>query len=286
MSSIIERKENSVNDFDFFRIIGIMGCTKKQTIGLKKMKDIKLIAIDLDGTWLRSDCSISEHTKKAVIRAIEAGYLVVPTTGRSYRNARAVLQDIPGLRYFINANGATVADAKEQKMIYAETIPYEISSQVFGYARQYDCFMELYEGFDAYVDQAGKEYLAGIGLSEDYIEQLMSTNIQQENLDVFMNDPQRKISKFHIVCSSEETKDELKDKIASLTNCYPGKRTMGQGWRPFEAGRASRVVCEEYHGDRGQQQRFGYAQMGGHFRCDGKCTESYERTGGLCDSRE
>lgn len=185
------------------------------------MKDIKLIAIDLDGTWLRSDCSISENTKKAVMRAIEAGYFVVPTTGRSYRNARAVLKDIPGLRYFINANGATVADAGEEKMIYAEAIPYEVSSQVFAYARQYDCFMELYEGFDAHVDQAGKEYLAGIGLSEDYIEQLMSTNIIHENLDVFMNDPERKISKFHIVCGSEKIKDELKDKIASLENCYP-----------------------------------------------------------------
>ena len=185
------------------------------------MKDIKLIAIDLDGTWLRSDCSISENTKKAVTRAIEAGYLVVPTTGRSYRNARAVLRDIPGLRYFINANGATVADAGEEKMIYAEAIPYEISSQVFAYARQYDCFMELYEAFDAHVDQAGKKYLAGIGLSENYIEQLMSTNIMHEDLDVFMSDPARNISKFHIVCGSEEIKDELKDKIASLQNCHP-----------------------------------------------------------------
>lgn len=185
------------------------------------MKDIKLIAIDLDGTWLRSDCSISKKTKKAVIQAIEAGYLVVPTTGRSYRNARVVLSDIPGLRYFINANGATVADAEKEQMIYAEAIPYEISSKVFAYAREYDCFLELYEAFDAHAELTGKEYLTGIGLSKDYIEQLMSTNLIHESLDAFMQDPQRKISKFHIVCGSESVKDELKGKIASLENCYP-----------------------------------------------------------------
>lgn len=185
------------------------------------MKNIKLIAIDLDGTWLRSDCSISEKTKKAVEQAVEAGYLVVPTTGRSYRNAREVLKDHVGLRYFINANGATVADVCGEKMIYAEAIPYEISSQAFAYAQQYDCFIELYETLDAHVDQSGKEYLTKIGMDKDYIEQLMSTNIVHEDLAVFMQDPQRQISKFHIVCSTEKDKDELKAKIASLDRCYP-----------------------------------------------------------------
>ena len=50
--------------------------------------DIKLIAIDLDGTLLDDDCLFQEENRKWIRRAMKAGYLVVPTTGRSYQNAR------------------------------------------------------------------------------------------------------------------------------------------------------------------------------------------------------
>ena len=49
--------------------------------------DIRLIAIDLDGTLLQGDSSISPRTRQTVQSVIDAGYYVVPTTGRSYRNA-------------------------------------------------------------------------------------------------------------------------------------------------------------------------------------------------------
>ena len=45
--------------------------------------DIKLIAIDLDGTLLDDDCLFQEENRKWIRRAMKAGYLVVPTTGRS-----------------------------------------------------------------------------------------------------------------------------------------------------------------------------------------------------------
>ena len=41
-------------------------------------KDLKMIAIDLDGTLLRDDCTISERTREAVEEAGRKGYLIVP----------------------------------------------------------------------------------------------------------------------------------------------------------------------------------------------------------------
>ena len=37
--------------------------------------DLKLAAIDLDGTLLKEDCTISERNRKAICRAMELGYL-------------------------------------------------------------------------------------------------------------------------------------------------------------------------------------------------------------------
>lgn len=81
-------------------------------------KDLKMIAIDLDGTLLRDDCTISERTREAVEEAGRKGYLIVPTTGRSYRNARFVLKDFREISYFINGNGSVITDGRTGDVLY------------------------------------------------------------------------------------------------------------------------------------------------------------------------
>lgn len=53
-----------------------------------------LIALDLDGTLLRSDKSISEATKKALIAAKDQGYTIVIATGRHPKSAVRYLDEI------------------------------------------------------------------------------------------------------------------------------------------------------------------------------------------------
>ncbi|EAL07868.1 unknown [Listeria monocytogenes str. 4b H7858] len=45
----------------------------------------KLIVLDLDGTTLRDDLTISSHTKKTLEKARMAGHEVMIATGRPYR---------------------------------------------------------------------------------------------------------------------------------------------------------------------------------------------------------
>ena len=46
------------------------------------MDDIRIIALDLDGTLLDSDKALSEANRAALAAAAAKGILVVPTTGR------------------------------------------------------------------------------------------------------------------------------------------------------------------------------------------------------------
>lgn len=185
------------------------------------MKYNKLIAIDLDGTWLCPDSSISEKNKAVVQKAIDAGCLVVPTTGRSYRNAREVLKGYQGLRYFINANGSTVADADGEKIIHQEAIPFAVSSEIYRLCAQYENFIELYEGLDAYVDKYGKQYIYQAGLAGSYCDQLLATNVVMDSLDDFMENSRREITKFHIVCTNVDRKRQLEQRIGKLPGVYP-----------------------------------------------------------------
>lgn len=93
--------------------------------------NIKLVAFDLDGTLLRSDGSLTEPQMAALERAIEAGYLLVPTTGRSLAEIPDRLLDLEGIRYVITANGASIMDLEEDREIYADLIPPTAGSRLF-----------------------------------------------------------------------------------------------------------------------------------------------------------
>ena len=74
------------------------------------MDDIRIIALDLDGTLLDSDKNLSEANRAALAAAAARGILVVPTTGRFFGMMPPAVRDLPFVRYAITVNGAQVYD--------------------------------------------------------------------------------------------------------------------------------------------------------------------------------
>lgn len=67
-------------------------------------QSVRMIAIDLDGTLLRSDSTVSRHTIDVIQRARDKGVIVAIATGRMYATASPYgkllgLGDIPMLLY-------------------------------------------------------------------------------------------------------------------------------------------------------------------------------------------
>ena len=54
-------------------------------IGEKNMKQIRLVALDLDGTVFNDQKEISPRTLAAIRAALEKGVAVLPATGRTVR---------------------------------------------------------------------------------------------------------------------------------------------------------------------------------------------------------
>lgn len=71
---------------------------------------IKLLALDLDGTLLNGKKEITPRTWAALERARSQGVLVVPVTGRPAQGLPQVVTTMPGLRYVVSSNGATIRD--------------------------------------------------------------------------------------------------------------------------------------------------------------------------------
>ena len=96
---------------------------------MNNFENIKMIALDMDGTAMNDESIISPYSKD-IISKISEKYLLVPTTGRG---AYRLVEDHIGcanIQYIIGANGALVVDRKNNKNIFNFTISYDIAAKI------------------------------------------------------------------------------------------------------------------------------------------------------------
>jgi phosphoglycolate phosphatase (TIGR01487 family) len=74
-------------------------------------KDLKLIALDMDGTLLNHEHVISEGNKKAISEAKELGIHVVISTGRTIMTCRELVEPLKLSSYVITTNGSEIWDS-------------------------------------------------------------------------------------------------------------------------------------------------------------------------------
>ncbi len=110
------------------------------------MHNIRLIALDLDGTLLDSDKKLSAENLKALTRAAEEGIEIVPATGRFYRGMPQIIRNLPFVRYVISINGAQVYDAVNDKTVCASEIDGRRAVSVMNRLDElpviYDCYKD------------------------------------------------------------------------------------------------------------------------------------------------
>jgi len=98
---------------------------------------IGLIAIDLDGTLLDAHGGVSSANLRAVQRLREADWLVVPATGRSWRESKRTLEVIDHDGVVITAGGSVLSDARTgetlQRIAIEENLVHELAQALLEY---------------------------------------------------------------------------------------------------------------------------------------------------------
>lgn len=91
---------------------------------------MRLAAIDLDGTLLRSDRSVSERSRRAIAAAAAAGTEVVVVTARSPRSVTAFASDAGIGGIAICANGAILFDLDAGAIVAHQPLPAEVAQRI------------------------------------------------------------------------------------------------------------------------------------------------------------
>ena len=97
------------------------------------MNNIKLVATDLDGTFLKNDKTISKNNLEALEQLGEKGIIRVVATGRNLKKVKEVIPlNIP-FDYIVYSSGAGVFNWKEQQELFHRNILKSSSQKLLDY---------------------------------------------------------------------------------------------------------------------------------------------------------
>ena len=129
------------------------------------MAEIKLIALDLDGTLLDSQKRLSSRNEKALKECIRRGIAIVPCTGRIWFGVPEVVRCFPGIRYAITTNGAVIEDVVERKVLDERKMSCSLTLQILELAKQFHTMYDVYAGGRAFGEARFIDHMEEYGIS-------------------------------------------------------------------------------------------------------------------------
>lgn len=181
-------------------------------------KKIKLIALDLDDTTLRSDASLAPETAQMIEKAVKSGTQVVIASGRAFKSLPQSVLEIGGIRYAICSNGAAIEDMNARTRLLSFTLKPQVVTQL----------LETFcgERFEAFVD--GQPYCDGeyyqdplrFGCSPAYLSYVKTTRIPINDMPDFMRRHINELDSIDIMCRTPEHKQKLWERTEKLSDVY------------------------------------------------------------------
>ena len=181
-------------------------------------KDIKLIALDLDDTTLRSDATLAEETAEAIKNAIANGIEVVVASGRAFRSLPQSVLSIEGIRYAISSNGAAIEQVSDGSRIMSFMLKDTAVNKI----------LEVFEGerFEAFISgqpYCDSEYIADpvrFGCSEAYIDYVKTTRLPVDDMPGFIRQNIDRLDSIDVLCGTVEHKNSLWEKAKLVDDVY------------------------------------------------------------------
>ena len=177
------------------------------------MKQIKLVASDLDGTLLNRNKEITPRLFGALKNLDELGVFFVPSTGRPFGTVPKAIKELPFLKYVITSNGATIYDAVEQKNIIENFLTPEAVDAVIEIARELPVITEYFIDGKAYIAKAVYDDLTPFELTESHEAYIKNSRTPVEDFWNEMKKNNTVLENINLVFKDMDLRKEIWDKL-------------------------------------------------------------------------
>jgi len=131
---------------------------------------IRVIAMDMDGTLLNSQKKISPRTREALLKAEEAGIILILASGRPTSGLMAFAKELEMERYhglLVSYNGSQVVDCATGEVLFNQALTVEEGKAVLEHMKKFDRvrpmidkgkYMYVTNVYDQMIMYNGKEF--------------------------------------------------------------------------------------------------------------------------------
>ena len=177
------------------------------------MKQIKLIAFDLDGTVLDSLKRLSGRNRAALKACAEKGIVLVPATGRSAAGISPAIRDIPGVRYGITTNGGTITDLKTGEILDRQTISCEKALRLMKVISRYHAMYDPYINGRGITQPEFYDHMDEFGLTPVIQEMVRATRDVVLNIQDYVKQTGAEVEKINIYLADLKDREPLQREL-------------------------------------------------------------------------
>ena len=154
------------------------------------MKDIKLVALDLDGTLFDNSSHISERNLTAIRSITDKGIHVVISTGRPFEGIPFDQIKGTGINYAITANGSGIYEISTGKCLYEELV-----TPILNFLLTRDIHMDAFIGGKGYTPVQCVETAQKLTVPSSIKNYIITTRTRLDNILQFIHENQLKVQK-------------------------------------------------------------------------------------------
>lgn len=180
--------------------------------------NIKLIGLDLDGTVFNDRKQITDKTINTIHKAIEKGVTVIPATGRPSNGLPKDFTSIPGVRYALTANGSSIIDLLEDKVLISNLIHVSNALEIMDELLSFDAHIDMFINGTGYSPNTIKDSIMDYMHTEPMVDYFLKTrqfyDIDIKTFILQMNQPIEKIQLiFKDISKKEKALETLRNHL-------------------------------------------------------------------------
>ena len=182
--------------------------------------DLRLIALDLDGTTLNSQGKVSPYTKEILEKALSKGIHVVIASGRALSAIPEDVLNIRGLKYMITSNGSSIFELPDNRRIYANDMKPGVVMSVLTIMQGTHFPFEAFIGGHAYTMQAYYDCPTDFGVPERMNRYVQTTRTPVSDMSAFIMEHCDEIEGVDMIVPDMTQKQQLIDELSGIDNLY------------------------------------------------------------------
>lgn len=214
--------------------------------------NIKLIALDMDGTLFNGQSQISPTDQNAIREVSQKGITVVISTGRPYAGLPVDILANIGIRYAITTNGASIYRLPDMECIYSDCMPPELVCPIIRELQKKDIHMDAFIEGKCYSQRSCELQIDRLNMPEPMRTYVRSTRIFPDDLAAYIKAQRLPVQKMtlNFYLLPDGTYQHRED-VLNILSSHPEITYLSGGYHNLEftkrgitKGTGLRVLCD------------------------------------------